>query len=68
MVERQTGCENGIILLLAMKSHVYPMEQLHWEVSFVVSPAKPKRDICTAFPGASLSSSSAVAGRKLFCV
>ena len=31
-----------------------------------VSPAKQKRDICTAFPAASLS--LAAAQRKLFCV
>ena len=28
---------------------------------FIVSPAKQKRDICTAFPAASLSSSSSAA-------
>ena len=28
---------------------------------FIVSPAKQKRDICTAFPAASLSSSAAAA-------
>ena len=33
-----------------------------------VSPAKQKRDICTAFPAAALSSSSAAAALTFLCL
>ena len=50
MVEIETIWTAEIISIIVLKQN-----------SFVVSPAKQKRDICTAFPVASLSSAAASA-------
>ena len=44
---------------------IYPRKfdtaDIKWSTVIFVSPAKQKRDICTAFPASSLSSSSSAA-------
>ena len=40
---------------------ILPVLQMRRDNSIIVSPAKQKRDICTAFPAASLSAAAAAA-------